>query len=254
MADQDPPKGKVERSRRERRNKIQIAIEQAEEERRKELFRKRLEIANQGLKNFQDGKIQDAVKNFQLYLKILEQWKGVGENGLLPSHFDRNKERAEILLVSGVYWDLAKLYDRTKSKEKQKEFGIYLQKFVLFSKGFAHQRLSAETLRKYLTTDRAIHRDEFRASYKTLADYKCYVATSLADVCSPETLPRLRDFRDQVLEPNPLGRKFVDWYYRHGEALAEATSRMPDRVRVALGRGLDHLSAVLGRFNEPRAG
>lgn len=227
------------------RRKVQQAVEQAEAEYRRQMLIKRIELASSGLKAFATGKHAEAVKNFKTYLHILEDWKGVGPGGLTPGLFDVQKDAAELLLMSGVYWDLVKLYDRTKSAEKQAEFLGYLEKYILFSKGMPFQALCAETLRKYLATEKPRHRDDFKNAYKMIAVHKCFVATALFDVTDPETIEFLRLFRDEKLSHSPVGRKFIDLYYRHGPRLAELTNRAPRPVRAALGRSLDLMAPWL---------
>lgn len=228
------------------RSKIQEQIDQARAEHQRELMKRRIELARQGFRYYQQHQISDAVKAFHTYLRIVEDWKGVPEGGLHPKLFDRQKEAAELLLISGVYWDLTKLYDRTKSKTKNKEFLHYIEKYVIFSRGMPHQAISTETLRKYVVTDRPKHKEEFKSAYKVLSDGKsCFVATSLADVCDAETLPRLRRFRDEVLEPRPAGRRFIDWYYKSGPSIADAVTRLPQPVRKAMGWSLDQVARAV---------
>lgn len=233
-------------SRRDRlRSRIQESIEKAEEERKQELFRRRVELARSGVRAYQSRKITEAVTAFHTYLKILEDWKGVPEGGLGPTHFDRKKDLPELLLITGIYWDLAKLYDRTTSPAKNREFKHYLEKFVLFSRGMPYQSVSAETLRKYVGHERPVHREEFRNAHKALGGSDCFVVTALSDVTDRDTLPLLREFRDGVLLKSSIGREFVSWYYRNGPRLARATDRLPEPMRRRLGRALDRLARTL---------
>jgi len=225
---------------------IQASIEQAHQQQRRELFLKRLEIARTGVKKYQEHNIGDAVKAFHSYIHILEDWKGVAENGLSPSQFDRNRDLPELLLVSGVYWDLTKLYDRTRTPKTHREFLMFLQKYIQFSRGMPFQTLSAETLRKYISHGKPVHKKEFQNAYRTLAGSKCFVATSLVDVGAPGTVPRLRRFRDERLLTRPAGRAFVKWYYRSGPRLVARIDRLPTPFRWALAKIID-LVALLAR-------
>lgn len=224
------------------RSRIQKQVEQAEEERKRQLLRRRIELANQGVRAYQAHRIQEAVKAFHTYISILEDWKKVPQGGLSPAHFDLEKDVPELLLISGVYWDLVKLYDRTKSKERAREFHDYLQKYVLFSKGMPYQALSAETLRKYIRAEKPVHREEFKNAYKAIAGNNCFVATSLVELIGEDTLPALRDFRDQRLARNPCGVMSIWAYYRIGPAMAWAMDRAPRRVRMFSARLLDQIA------------
>lgn len=54
----------------------------------------------------------------------------------------------------------------------------------------------------------------------------CFVATVAFGEGAPE-LDVLRGFRDEVLARHAAGRRFIDWYYRDGPALAEFVSARP---------------------------
>jgi len=229
------------------RRNIQNAIEHQEEERRKKLLQQRLDIARQGVAAYQKKRIGDAVRCFHAYLRILEELKDVGDGGLLPKHFDPGKDLPELLVLSGVYWDLVKLYDRTQSADKHREFLQYLEKYVVFARGMSYQTLCAETMRKYISNEKPIHKEEFKNAYRMLAGSKCFIATSLIDLTDEETLPRLRTFRDQSLRRSAMGRVFIQAYYRVGPVAASVLDQSPDRFRRVVAHGLDTLARLISR-------
>jgi hypothetical protein len=221
------------------RTRIQASIEEAQEAQRRELFRRRLELARNGVKNYQLKRVTEAVRAFHSYIGILEDWKGTPEGGLTPSHFDVKNDLPELLLISGVYWDLAKLYDRTKSVHRKKEFMHYLGKYILFSKGLPYEAVASETLRKYIATEKPVHMDEFKNAYKVLSGSKCFIATSLIDLTEEATIGRLREFRDRRLRPSSAGRVFIAAYERVSPAFAFLLDRAPAGVRRAAAAALD---------------
>ena len=228
--------------RRAMRN-TELQREHAERVHRAKMLRRRISLAQSGVHAFENKRITEAVRCFHLYLRILEDWKGVKEGQLRPAHFDREKDISELLLISGVYWDLAKLYDRTKTPERIKDFYHYLNQYILFAKGMPFAHVCRETMRKYLANDKAIHKADFRNAYKEMGGVlSCYVATALADVTDAETLHRLRAFRDMRLKRNSLGRAFTLGYYKIGPALAGLTLRFPIVLRRCLGSVLDRVS------------
>lgn len=227
------------------RSKIQAQIDHAERQRKQDMLRRRLDIAGRGVKQFETGKITEAVQSFETYIRILEEWKGAPEGGLTPEHFDRKADLSELLLISGVFWDLAKVYDHTETPAKVVMFKRYIQKYVLFSRGFPYQALCAETLRKYIGARKCKHKAEFKTAYQTLAISKCFVATSLVDVTEEATLVLLREFRDQVLSKSFGGRAFIAVYYRLGPSAAWICDRLPGPARLGLGRALDKLASAL---------
>jgi hypothetical protein len=222
-------------------------MEYAEKMHRLAMLRRRIELAQSGVRAYQAGKITDAVRAFHSYLHILEDWKEVGEGKLTPALFDAKNDVAELLLISGVYWDLAKLYDRTSGVAKQKEFRHYLEKYIIFSKSMPFQHVCLESLRKYISNDKPVHKADFKNAFVLLGGTNCFVATALVDVCDERTLPRLRDFRDQTLAVHGAGRAFIVWYYRNGPKLAAVTEYAPGFVRSALGKTLDRLAQLITR-------
>jgi len=236
------PDKKERPSRTILRSRIEKQLRRQQEEQRKELLKKRVEIAKEGIKLSQSGHTVESVRKYQQYILILEMWKKCGRDGLSLELFDKTKDVYEIVLLSGIYWDMAKLYDRAKRKDQKTELVAYLQKYVAFSKGMPFQALSGETLRKYLGSGKCRHRVEFKAAYAALTGDKCFVATSLLDVSDPMTIVRLRNFRDGRLRKTRLGRRAVFAYYRISPVLVRVLDRLPGGVRRSFGRALDFVA------------
>jgi hypothetical protein len=230
------------------RKQIQEKIELQEQARRVELQRRRIEIAQKGVTHFNENHILEAVSAFRTYLAIVEDIKNAPKGGLNLSHFDRKTEMAEMVLITGVYWDLVKLYDRTNSREAFIDFQNYLGRYVAFAKGMPYQTMCSESLRKHMRSKGAHHKTEFKAAYKQLANSKCFIATELEDLTALETLPSLRVFRDDFLRQRPAGRHFLAWYYRNGPALAALLARLPHSVRKILAVMLDSSARVFEKI------
>lgn len=242
------PEKKERPSRTILRSRIEKQLRRQQEEQRKDLLKKRVEIAKEGLRLAHAGHLIESVRKYQQYILILEMWKKCGRDGLSLDLFDKTKDLYEIVLLSGIYWDLAKLYDRAKRKDQKTELVAYLQKYVMFSKGMPFQALSGEALRKYLGSGRCKHRPEFKAAYTTLTGEKCFVATSLLDVTDPKTVVRLRGFRDDYLRRSAAGRRAIYVYYRVSPLLVRLLDRSPKSLRRALGRALDAFAGRCGRW------
>lgn len=243
--------GVKERSFASLRKKLERDRELAAEDLRKRLRIQRLEYARAGISAYHKRRLGDAARAFKSYINALEELNGVSEGGLKPSHFDTKLEQPELLMLSGVYWDLVKLYDRTRTEERKRDFIHYLQKYVEFSKGMPYQHLCAEALRKYIVSQKPKHREEFKAAYRALSLYKCFVASSLVDVTNELTLPRLRYFRDQVLAKFRWGRKFINWYYKNGPSLGERAELLPNWIRHTLGKALDLIAKLVSMNYRP---
>jgi hypothetical protein len=231
------------------RRRVEQAQNRTDEELRRKLLGQRVEIARMGIAAYKNRQMGEAVKHYFTYIRILEQVKKAPEGQLHPSSFDKETEMSELLMVSGIYWDLAKLFDKTKTPDKYKEFAKYLEKYILFSKGLPYQALCAEAIRKYLKLNKALHKDAFKNAYKLLGGKtKCFVATSLMDVTAPSTHFELRRFRDDVLKTNPRGRSFVAWYYRNGPKIARKMDQAPQWVRSMSGAALNFTGILIRTF------
>ena len=175
----------------------------------------------------------------------VSKYKGVPEGGLSPASFNPRTETPEILLLSGIYWDLVKLYDQTKSQDRQKDFAHYLQQFIKFSKDMPHQHVSAETLRRYLVTTRAVHKDELKNAYRILNTSRCFVVSELIEETNEETLGLFRAFRDARLLRSSGGRVLVRAYYAIGPIVAYALRGASPAVRRWTGKALDRLACLV---------
>jgi hypothetical protein len=227
------------------RKNIESNIERAEQLRRQELLSRRTEIAREGTKHYQNNRIAEAVKSFHLYIKLLEDWKQVRTGQMGPHNFDKVMELPEIILLSGVYWDLAKIYDGSKDPKISPQITIYLDKYILFSKGFSHEPLCAESMRKYINKNKPRHIALFKAAYKRYGRSECFVVTSLLDVTEPGTLDTFRSFRDQVLVRNLLGKGFTAFYYQIGPSVAFLMDRCPAFFRKRCGKTLDSIAKII---------
>jgi hypothetical protein len=244
MAENKKPGSGLDEARKQIRERIAAAEEAAKHARQKG----RLEVAAKGANAYAAKNLGDAARQFMSYIKILEDMKGVPPGGLSPAHFDKKDNISELMLISGVYWELTKLYDRTTSAEKQAEFKRYLGKYIQFAKGMPYQNMCAEHLRRYLKAGQAMHKAEFKHAYGLIAASKCFVATELVEYVEGETLVDLRKFRDEILKQNGVGRKFVAWYYRNGPTLAKYVSQWPRPAKRMAGKILDRLSTFLAAF------
>jgi len=228
------------------RKNIEQDIQRAEDEHQKEFAQKRIEIARTGLESFQSGDFVRAVQYLTAYIRTLEEWKGAPEGGLNPSHFDRSSELQEILLVAGVHWDLAKLYDRTGSAEKRQVMVHHLDKYVIFSRGMPFERACTETFRKYLAAKKCRHQMEFADAFRRLnRGAKCFIASELILESPPGTLDRLRQFREDRLRPSFLGKRFIWGYENASPWVAQFLRYAPSWVRYGLGRCLGVFSRLV---------
>lgn len=162
--------------------------------------------------------IANAVMAYKKYLSYLCDYLEVEETKLAPKLFNQEKELAEILLISQVYWDLAKAYDRNPKFVAQCEFT--LNQFVNFTLGFKFQYINAELIRKFLRRKSAHNPELFEAAYKKIhtGGNDCFIATYCFS-SEHETVFILRQWKTQILLSSSYGRAFIDFYYKYSPRL-----------------------------------
>lgn len=244
----DKPESSERPTRRLFRLRVEKQLQKENEERRRELLIKRMDLAKEGVRLYQKGHVIEAIKFYQRYLLILEMWKQCGRDKLHPNLFDREKDVYELILINGVYWDICRLYDRAKNDHQMAELKTSLEKFTLFSKGFPFQPLAAETIRRYIASGKCKHMPEFKAVYLNLGGSRCFVASSFVDLGHPSTIPALRGFRDLILKKSAVGRWLIAVYYHVGPHLATWMNARSTTTRKNASRLLDRLAKALSSF------
>jgi hypothetical protein len=74
----------------------------------------------------------------------------------------------------------------------------------------------------------------------------CFIATAAYGTELDPRLDILRSFRDQVLLPNSLGKRFVDFYYRYSPPIADLI-RPHKSLRVIIRIVLKPIIAIVAR-------
>lgn len=189
-------------------------------------YRERLKYLRKGQESFQAKKVSQAVQYYATYLKALADYFGISEKHLDPKFFNLQNDKAELLLISQVYWDLAKSYDR--SPGLQSECLRCLSQFVKFTIGFKHQHINAQLLKKYVKQNSAVNHQAFKASLdKIQVESKgCYIATYAFGENHLVTND-LRVVKKDILSKTHLGLLFIDQYYSYSPRLIQLFERRP---------------------------
>lgn len=208
------------------RQRIQEAIERQEESRKIRAYNFRVELAKKALKALNDGRLGHALHYCREYLTVLENQYKVEHHALHPGLFDPKKGAGEILLIAGMYWNMARIYDHLKGHSVQTR--QCLNKFIEFSVGRRHVIVASEAVRKYVKTGHPVNTHDFRKAHEYLCAHlsKCFIATAVYGPMAKETI-LLREFRDRVLFNSYLGRSFVKIYYLIGPLIAWACKIFP---------------------------
>ena len=191
---------------------------QAREEREKMLilkhkFENRITITKIGKQALDAGDYSTALQKFVEYMQIMADIKKVNNvYALRPGHFNPGKDVTEMLMISHVYFEMARIYDAVpKFAEESKKC---LEQFVIFSANQPFQVVNSEMIRKHLKKSVFKNADVFRWAYEQIyvQSKKCYIVT----FCYGESHPVTRDYRkfkDFLLEGH-YGRELIRIYYK----------------------------------------
>ncbi len=195
--------------------------EESREERQKKLtlqkqFSKRITVARQGREAFLEKDYVSCMRKYNEYLKILADTKEVDDIFKLnPSLFGDETQISELLLISHIYWEMARIYEMTP--KFQANFQKSLNQFIKFTINQPFQVLNAEMLRKYIKINgkKSRHVKLYSESYSQILieSRKCYIATICFGDIHPTT-DRLRIFKDE-LSNWPLGLELIALYYKY---------------------------------------
>ena len=191
-----------------------------------EAYRRRLQVLRKAQEFSRADEIPKAVQQYSIYLNSLARFFGVEEEELSPKLFNQERDITELLLISQVYWDLAKAYDR--SPKLAIESVRCLNQFAKFTQGFKYQYVNAQMIKKYIKGRLPHNIKAFEAAYeKVRVEGKgCYIATCLYGPSHWKT-QRLRTFRTQYLSRSRLGQSLTQFYEEHSPKLVDLSQHNP---------------------------
>lgn len=196
-------------------------------------YSQRITLARAGREAFLEKKYVLASKHYHEYLMILaERYNKANYYQLGPEVFNPEKEMTEMILVSQVFWDMARIYEMTPKLSQA--FHKCLNQFVRFTINQQYQVLNAEMLRKYIRKNkrrsRQIQSLEKAYSQIFIESKKCFIAThSLgSEHFATQDLRLFKSFLQKYL----FGRKFIELYYRHSSPLVNYLDKKPLYSRI----------------------
>jgi len=127
--------------------------------------------------NVKAGDLITGMKHYNAYLKVLADIHDCDPFQLKPERFNPTSELSEMLMISQVYWELTKIYDKTP--KLQDDFAKALNQFVIFTINHPYQVVNAEILRKHMRSNLSPNMPIFKAAYDKIfiESSKCYIAT-----------------------------------------------------------------------------
>lgn len=192
--------------------------EKKEHQRKLQLQKKlseRITIARQGREAFLAKDYVNCMQKYLEYLTIISQSREIEDiYSLKPSDFDDTTQLSELLLISHVFWEMARINEMTP--KLQANFQRCLSQFVKFTVNQPYQVLNAEMLRKYnkANAKRSRFADKYSEAYSAIfvQSRKCFIATECFGEEHHHT-NSLRVFKNELLQW-PYGEAIVAFYYR----------------------------------------
>jgi hypothetical protein len=167
-----------------------------------------------------------ALKHFLEYMHIMAEVKEVDDiYQLHPKMFNQSKDITEMLMISHLFFEMAKIYDAIPKFHD--DCRKCLQLFVLFSANQPFQVVNSEMCRKNIKKRSFKLEEDFRLSYQQIyvQSKKCYVVTFCLGDAHPVT-HQCREFKDRLLE-HPAGFSLVRTYYRFSSVAVERWGHSP---------------------------
>lgn len=180
----------------------------------------RITITRFGKEAFDNGEYAIALGRYKEYLQIVAEYKEAGDMySLRLSHFDPQRDLTEMLMISQIYFELARIFDAVPKYRPE----IYkcLEQFLHFTINQPYQVINSEVLRKHLKRSRLKNYDIFREHYQQIAiqSKKCYIVTFSLGTTHPVT-QHYRQLKEWLLQYS-WGQEVVRFYYLHSSVLVE---------------------------------
>ena len=195
-------------------------------------YGQRITIARQGREAFLQKDYINASKKYSEYLGILADLKDLDDiYRLSPTHFDKKREITEMLLISHIYWEIARINETTP--RLQKTYHKALSQFIKFTANQPYQVLNAEMLRKFIKKNKnSPQLPSLNEAYSQIfvQSKKCYIA-SMSLGFDHEHTQTLRLFKLKILKFS-IGRKFVEYYYRFSPSFVSYCERHVGFYRI----------------------
>lgn len=179
-----------------------------------------------GKEAFEAGDFVTAIRKYSEYLETMaEAHKAQGMFELRPSHFNKTQDLTEMMMISHIYFELAKVYDATG--KFQQECAKCLEQFALFTANQPYQVVNSEMIRKHMRKFKFKNHDNFMLAYQQIfvQSRKCYIATMCLGEEHPVT-SELRHFKQWLLSHRG-GTEVVHGYYCISSRLVNWLSEHP---------------------------
>lgn len=206
---------------------VKLRMEQEAREKNKvKMWKSRVNLVKQGRGLMAQKAYSEAAVIYEKYIRVLEVVYNLKRGELSPKVFNNSQRSKEMTVIASVYWDLVRIYDTSpaygdrmaKAAAKLAEFLPFTTVYPVVIKkaeAFSRSARNPNVIRQFLKVSRT-HRGP------------CFIATAVfEDEPYAIELTTLRQLRDQVFRPSPLGRKLIRFYYQTSPPLARLIKDRP---------------------------
>lgn len=192
----------------------------------KHKFENRITIAKFGKQALDAGDYGTAIQRFVEYMEIMAEFKKTKDFfSLKVSQFDSKSELTEMLMMSHIYFEMARVYDAVpKFQEESKRC---LDQFVAFSTNQPYQVVNSELIRKHMKKSAFKKPEVFLNAHRQIyvQSKKCYVVTFCYGNDHQMT-HEYRLFKDWLLDYS-LGQELVRIYYKYSSVMVGNWEKRP---------------------------
>lgn len=196
--------------------KIKNGREEREERERviklKYKYAHRITVARFGKEFLDNRDYTNALAKFIEYLKIMAEVKET-ENyyALSPANFDAKKDVTEMLMISHIFFEMARIYDASPKFLSESEKCI--NQFIAFTINQPYQVVNSELIRKFLKKSLIKNDQIFKNAYQQIfvQSKKCYVVTFCYGQ-NHQITQNFRNLKDLMLESS-FGCEIIRVYY-----------------------------------------
>lgn len=197
---------------------VLLQQERAKDMKKKRLWQNRVALVRSGHAQMKNQLYSEAAISYEKYLRLVEVVFNCGPGLLTPEMLKESAKTAELTVITGVYWDLVRIYDASdKYGGRQKFAAKQLAKFISYTPIYADLVKKAQVFMKS-----SKHPDVIKAFLiaSKAQRPRCFIATAAFETPRAPEVIQLRFFRDHYLKTNRLGRKAVYFYYKCSPRIA----------------------------------
>lgn len=197
---------------------VLLSQERAKDMKKKRLWQNRVALVKNGHALMKNQLYSEAAISYEKYLRLVEIVFNCSPGQLTPEMLKESAKTAELTVITGVYWDLVRIYDASdKYGGRQKFAAKQLAKFITYTPIYGDLVKKAQVFMKSARHPEVI-KNLLIASKAQRP--RCFIATAAFTYPMATEVSELRRFRDESLKTTSFGRTLVFFYYKISPKIA----------------------------------